>query len=60
MDLCLRCKGQKIDPEFPGEECRVCHGSGEKQPDIVLQVQNIKTTFNVSDLLRGGLKFKIE
>lgn len=40
MEKCLRCNGEGIDPEFSGE-CRVCKGSGEKQPDIVLEVKKI-------------------
>ena len=59
-EACLRCEDKKNDPEFPGEPCRVCHGSGAKQSDIVLKVQNIKTSVKIADLIAGRRSMTIE
>jgi DnaJ-class molecular chaperone len=53
-ERCLRCDGKKTDPEYKSDPCRVCGGSGERQSDVVLNIQSIRMEFNAEDLLFGN------
>jgi DnaJ-class molecular chaperone len=59
-EKCLRCEGSGRDPEFAGEQCRVCKGTGERQPDIVLDVQSVRMKLDVQSLTAGEARAIIE